>query len=112
MWQSEDMDKTAVLQILRAHEPELRAAGIVHLRLFGSVARGEQRPDSDVDLMAEFDRTKQLGIFGVVGIKLQLEELLGRRAAAAVKRHLLTLVPEYCRPQAMNSEELALPTQV
>jgi hypothetical protein len=34
------MDKDGVLRTLRAHEPELKAAGIVHLRLFGSVARG------------------------------------------------------------------------
>jgi predicted nucleotidyltransferase len=35
------MDKDGVVQTLRAHELELKAAGIVHLRVFGSVARGE-----------------------------------------------------------------------
>jgi predicted nucleotidyltransferase len=47
------MDKGSVIETLRLHEPELRAAGIVHLRLFGSVARGEASPESDVDLMAD-----------------------------------------------------------
>ena len=51
------MDKRAVIETLRRHEPELRAAGIVHLRLFGSVARGEESAQSDVDLMAELDRS-------------------------------------------------------
>jgi predicted nucleotidyltransferase len=41
-----------VIAILRAHETELRQAGIMRLSLFGSVARGEERADSDVDLAA------------------------------------------------------------
>lgn len=49
------MDKGSVIQTLRMYEPELRAAGIVHLRLFGSVARGESYAGSDIDLMADFD---------------------------------------------------------
>jgi predicted nucleotidyltransferase len=46
------MDKNRILAILRSHAPELQAAGIAHLRLFGSVARGEATPQSDIDLMA------------------------------------------------------------
>jgi predicted nucleotidyltransferase len=40
---------------LRAHEDELRRAGIRHLSVFGSVARGDAEAASDVDLAAEFD---------------------------------------------------------
>jgi hypothetical protein len=61
--QSLTMDKGSVIETLRRHEPELKAAGIVHLRLFGSVARGEESPQSDVDLMADFDRSKCLTLF-------------------------------------------------
>jgi len=35
------MDRDRILAILRSHAPELQAAGLTHLRLFGSVARGE-----------------------------------------------------------------------
>ncbi len=44
-----------VIAILRAHEAELRRAGIRHLSLFGSVARGDAEAGSDVDLAAELD---------------------------------------------------------
>lgn len=50
------MNKRHVINLLRAHEKELRSAGIVHLRVFGSVARGEASPSSDVDLMVELSR--------------------------------------------------------
>ena len=52
MCQSLGMDKDRIIVILRDHAPELKAAGLVHLRVFGSVARGEASPQSDVDLMA------------------------------------------------------------
>ena len=42
-----------VLQALRALEPELRAAGVRHVSVFGSVARGEDTAGSDVDLAVD-----------------------------------------------------------
>jgi len=54
------MDKGQVISKLRDHRDELTAAGIVHLRVFGSVARGEANDSSDVDLIAEFDNKKKL----------------------------------------------------
>ena len=49
------MDKHFVIERLRQHEEELKAAGIVHLHVFGSVARDEASSLSDVDLLADFD---------------------------------------------------------
>jgi predicted nucleotidyltransferase len=45
------MYRDAVIAMLRAHEPELRASGVISLSVFGSVARGEERPVSDLDVM-------------------------------------------------------------
>jgi hypothetical protein len=77
LWQSSNMDKSSVIEMLRRHEPELRAAGIVHLRLFGSVARGEESAQSDVDLMADFDRSKCLTLFDMARLEGRLSDLLG-----------------------------------
>ncbi len=71
------MDKGNVIETLRLHEPELRAAGILHLRLFGSVARGEESAQSDVDLMADFDRSKRLTLFSMARLENRLSDLLG-----------------------------------
>ena len=79
VWQSVGMDKGSVIEMLRQHEPELRAAGIVHLHLFGSMARGDASAQSDVDLMADLDRSKRLSLVGMARLENQLTDLLGVR---------------------------------
>ena len=71
------MDRDRVIAKLREHEPELKAAGIVHLRLHGSVARGEASAASDVDLIADFDATRPLSLLDMVGLENRLADLLG-----------------------------------
>jgi uncharacterized protein len=71
------MDKGYVIQTLRAYEPELKAAGIVHLRLFGSVARDESSPESDVDLMADFDGSKRFSLVTMAHLENRLTDILG-----------------------------------
>jgi len=72
------MDREHVIATLRLHEPELRAAGILRLSLFGSTARGDGRPDSDIDLLAAFDHTRRISLLDVVGIEEQISSMLGR----------------------------------
>ena len=73
------MDREQVIATLREHEGELRAAGVVRLSLFGSTARGDRRPDSDIDLLARFDEARRLSLLDVIGIELRLAGLLGQR---------------------------------
>jgi predicted nucleotidyltransferase len=73
------MDKGLVIETLRRHEPELKAAGIVHLRLFGSIARGEASARSDIDLIADFDRSKRLTLYGMAHLENRLSDLLGAK---------------------------------
>lgn len=72
------MNREQVLATLRAHEPTLKAVGVVRLSLFGSTVRGDRRPDSDIDLLAAFDRTRRISLLDVVGIEIHLSELLGQ----------------------------------
>jgi uncharacterized protein len=58
-----------VVATLRAHEPELRAAGISHLSLFGSVARGDAGPDSDVDLAVELNPDARVDLFRLTALE-------------------------------------------
>ena len=53
------------------------AHGVRNLRVFGSVARGEDRPDSDVDLLA--DLPPGLSLFGLGRVEADLEAILGSR---------------------------------
>src|ERR1700722_10866710 len=72
------MKRYDVIATLRIHEPELRAAGIVRLSLFGSTARNEARPESDIDLLAAFDDAQTLSLLDVIGIENRLADLLGQ----------------------------------
>ena len=60
--------------------------GATNIRLFGSVARGEARPDSDVDFLV--DVTTQTSSWFPVGLILDLEKLLGRRVEIVTERAL------------------------
>ncbi len=70
------MGKGHVIQTLRAHEPELRAAGVMHLSIFGSVARDEASASSDVDLMAEFDSKRKMTLLDMVELESRLSDIL------------------------------------
>jgi predicted nucleotidyltransferase len=67
-----------VIATLRAHEAELRQAGLRSLSLFGSVARGETEMDSDIDLAAEFDPAARMDLLRLTALEKRIAELLGR----------------------------------
>jgi predicted nucleotidyltransferase len=65
------------LRLLTEHRAELEGMGVTSLALFGSVARDEAGPDSDVDVLVEIRRP--MGLFGFCAIHLRLEEIFGRK---------------------------------
>ena len=71
------MDKDLIITKLRDHAPELREAGLIHLRVFGSVARGDANANSDVDLLADFDKSKRVTLVTMGNLESRLADLLG-----------------------------------
>jgi predicted nucleotidyltransferase len=63
------MNSAVALETLRRSESALRARGVRRAALFGSVARGESRPDSDIDIMVEIDPEAHITVFDYVDIK-------------------------------------------
>ena len=45
--------------------------------IFGSFARGEEKPWSDVDILVQYDRQQPIGLLKIAGMKVDLENLLG-----------------------------------
>ena len=69
------MDRDAIIARLRTREAALRARGVIHAALFGSIARGEAAPDSDIDIMVEIAPEAELGLFEYVDIVHMIEDL-------------------------------------
>jgi predicted nucleotidyltransferase len=76
------MDKDAVIATLRAHRAELERLGVRHAGLFGSMARGEAGPDSDIDIAIDLDEDAIVGVFAYAGVKRQLRSSFRARSTS------------------------------
>jgi hypothetical protein len=63
------MRRDDVIARLKQAEPDLRARGVRRAAVFGSVARGDDRPDSDIDIMVEIDPDATITVYDYVGLK-------------------------------------------
>ena len=81
------MNREDILAILAAHRADLMDFGVKSLALFGSAARDEAGPESDVDLLVEFDRS--IGLFHYAHLQQYLETLLGGAKVDLVMRRAL-----------------------
>src|SRR5271156_4001428 len=73
------MNREDIIARLRENEAALRKRGVAHAALFGSRARGDQRPESDTDIMIEFDPTAQITVFDYAGLKDYIADLFDGR---------------------------------
>ncbi len=91
-----------VLRTLRAHEAELRQQGVRHAAVFGSVARGDARAGSDVDVLVDLDPERPIGIFEYARLKLYVSELLGGSGDVVNRRTLKPLLRDSVLRDAVN----------
>lgn len=86
------MDRSAIISCLKEHEAELRRRGVARVALFGSVARGDARSDSDIDLMVDIDPKARVDLFKYVGIVQYLESLFPVHVGVADHEGLKPLI--------------------
>ncbi len=72
-------DRQEIIDRLRQNEAALRARGVSHAALFGSRARGDNRPDSDIDIMIEVDPAAGIGVYEYVALKDYIAALFDGR---------------------------------
>jgi predicted nucleotidyltransferase len=63
------MRRDDIIAKLRVAEPALRARGIRRAAVFGSIARGDDRPDSDIDILVEFEPGCEGSIYEYMNLK-------------------------------------------
>lgn len=73
------MNRPQILAKLKEREGDLRARGVSHAALFGSRARGDNRADSDIDIMVEIDPTATIGVYQYVSLKDYIVDLFEGR---------------------------------
>jgi uncharacterized protein len=90
------MNSQDILDRLRENESALRARGVAHAALFGSRARGDNRPDSDIDIMIEIAPEIVQDVYDYVRLKNFISSLFTRNVDV-IDRHALK---PYVRPPA------------
>ena len=96
------MDRDEVIAILRSHEPELKAAGVARLRLFGSVARGEYGAESDIDIVDAFEeRNGGISLLDLVHLENRLSDLLRAQVDLVQEKSLKTRVRQTVEREAV-----------
>ena len=91
-----------VLDALQTHEADLRQRGVRHAAVFGSVARGDARTDSDIDVLVELDPQQPMGLFEYARLKLYIAELLGETTDVVNKKTLKPLLKDAILRDAVN----------
>ena len=68
---------TPTLSMIQIIADYFKTQPVLKAWLFGSFARGEEKPWSDMDILVQYDRTQPIGLLKIAGIQLDLEDLLG-----------------------------------
>lgn len=90
------MNRDAALAILRAHQEELHRRGVSHVSLFGSVARDQATPDSDLDIMIDIDTSVVQDVYDYAGVVGFISDLFSIKVDVANRE----MLKPYVRPSA------------
>ena len=87
------MIKEKVLRLLREHLEEIRGFNIQKISIFGSVARNQEGPQSDIDILIKFDGPPSYDLY--MDLKFFLEDLLGRKVDLITEDGIRTEIREF-----------------
>jgi uncharacterized protein len=82
------MTRDEVIAKVREAAPALRAEGVAKLAIFGSPARGDPSPDSDLDVLIDIDPAASFSLLNLSGVGLTVEDVTGLRTQVTLRRSL------------------------
>jgi predicted nucleotidyltransferase len=88
------MTREEIIATIRGNERAIRAQGVRKLWLFGSRARGDHRPDSDIDVLLDVPAEASFTFHNLVGVQHIIEDATGLTAQASMKDSLRPRVAE------------------
>jgi predicted nucleotidyltransferase len=92
-----------VLRTLRTHENDLKLLGASHAAVFGSVARGEAKPGSDIDVLVDLDPAMPMGVFQYARLKLYIDEILDGAGDVVNRKTLKPLLRDHILNDAVDA---------
>lgn len=95
------MDREQVIAVLRAHQAELHRRGVARLYLFGSVARDEARPDSDIDLFFDTDDPR-FSLIELVDVQERVNAILGTQSDVMTRASLHPMLRPRIEAEALR----------
>jgi uncharacterized protein len=72
------MNKQKLIEMIKANRDLLEEFSVKSVSIFGSVARDEDRSDSDIDILVEFDPDARIGFFAFARLQRRLSDIIGR----------------------------------
>jgi predicted nucleotidyltransferase len=97
------MSRDMLLRSLAELEPKLKARGVTHMALFGSRARQDHRPDSDVDVAIDVEPQSKFSLIDLVGVEREIHEKTSLPGNVFMRR---SLEPEFVRSLARDGIEV------
>ena len=79
MGERSNSERITIDEIRKKAVPILKKCGVIKAAVFGSVARGEDTPESDIDMLVQLDPDRKMGLMGFVGLEQELESALRKK---------------------------------
>jgi predicted nucleotidyltransferase len=97
------MNKNQIITLLGQQKQNLKEHHVKALFLFGSVARGEDGPQSDVDILVEFEKDARVGLFELVKLQRTLSNIIGRPVDLSTPESLHKLLKDRILQEAIRA---------
>src|SRR5271163_1130684 len=88
------MTRDEIITTIRKNAKAIKAEGVTKLAIFGSRVRGDNRPDSDIDVLVEVEPDASFSVLNLIGVQHIIEDATGLQAQATMRRSITPLFAE------------------